>query len=200
MTRPFKEKGFTLGRADLSTRVLVTAFLLCVLTGVSIAARQYASRSGGFGPQSAKEWVLGNESDESAEVFRVEKGKRELLAFTHDHIFSLAMVLFVVFHLVQLTPHTQRAKIALILVGFGGLTGTLGVPWWLQRAEEAEGGARALLLIASGSALLASLAIGSLMILAEMWVLPARRRRRGEPEAPAANPMFPEGDARRSKG
>ena len=191
MTRPFKEKGFTLARADLSTRVLVTAFLLCVLAGVIIAAKQYASRSGGFGTQSAKEWVLGNEDDETANVFRVAKGEQELLAFTHDHIFSLAMLLFVVLHLLQLTPHSQRTKIAWTVIGFGGLAGTLGVPWLLAAASENGGGVRALLLIASGSALLLSLAVGSILILAEMWILPRRRRRRGQPEAPPADPMFP---------
>ena len=199
MTRPYKEKGFTLGRADLSTRVLISAFLCAVLVGVFIAGWQYANRSGGLGPQSAQEWVRGNEDDEEAEVFRVAKGETELLAFTHDHIFSLAMLLFVVFHLVQLTPLSQRQKIALILLGFGGLLGTLGLPWVLRAAGVDGGGLWAPLLIVSGTSLLLSLAIGSIVVLLEMWIWPGRRRRRGRPEAAAADPMFPPKDGPAAK-
>ena len=197
MTRPYKEKGFTLARADLATRVLVTAFLLCVLAGVVVAALQYSGRSGGFGIEAGEEWVLGNESDEEATVFRVAKGRGELLAFTHDHIFSLAMVLFVVLHLVGLTPLTQRAKIALIVTSFGGLAGTLGFPWLVRAGGEGSGG-RVFAMIVSGSALLLGLAVGSIVVLLEMWVWPGIRRRRGRPEAPAADPMFPRRESRRS--
>lgn len=193
MSRPFKEKGFTLARADLSTRVLVTAFLLCVLAGVWVAVLQYSGRSGGLGVEAGREWVLGNETDEDATVFRVAKGRTELLAFTHDHIFSLSMVLFVVLHLVQLTPLAQRTKIALIIVSFGGLAGTLGFPWLVRSGGEGSVW-RVGAMIGSGTALLLGLAIGSAVVLLEMWVWPRWRRRRGRAEPPAADPMFPRGD------
>ena len=154
--------------------------------GVGVALFQYTGRSGGVGSRSAEEWVLGNEDDLEATEFRVAKGRRELLAFTHDHIFSLAMLLFVVLHLVQLTPLSSRSKVALTLVGFGGLGGTLGIPWWI-----AGSGGGAPWLILSGTALLASLTLGSIVCLAEMWVLPGWRRRRGRPAPPPADPMFP---------
>ena len=189
MSRFYKEKGFTLARADRPTRVLVSCFLLCVLVGVVGAALQYSSRSGGFDSNSAQEWVLGNEDDLSATEFRVAKGDRELLAFVHDHIFSLAMVLFVVFHLVALTPLHPRGKIGLVLLGFGGLLGTLGVPWLLRAAPS---DLKSWLLICSGSALLISLALGSLLVLGEMWIFPSIRRVQGRPEAPPANPMYPQ--------
>ncbi len=190
MTRFYKEKGFTLARADTSTKVLVTAFLLFVLAGVVIAALQYSSRSGGFGPGSAREWVGGNEDDLDAGEIRAQKGARELLAFTHDHILSLSMVLFVVLHLVQLTPLAPRGKIALTLIGFGGLAGTLGLPWLLRAGSDGA----APLLIGCGVALLATLSIGALVVIGEMWFFARWRLSRGAPEPPPADPMFPTRD------
>lgn len=78
MTRPFKERGFTLARADHSTRVLVTAFLLCVIIGIGVAIAQYAGRAGGLGPRHAVEWIHGNETDFDATVLRVAKSRAEL--------------------------------------------------------------------------------------------------------------------------
>jgi len=188
VTRPFKERGFTLARADHSTRVLVTAFLLCVIIGTGVAIAQYAGRAGGLGPRHAVEWIHGNETDFDATVLRVAKSRAELLAFTHDHVFSLAMLLFVVLHLVQLTPHRSRTKIGLTVLGFGGLLGTLGAPWLIGPGDDSL---RPPLLIASGSAVLLSLLLGSLATLHEMWSAPLWRRRRRIPEPPPPDPMFP---------
>ncbi|OUU26297.1 MAG: hypothetical protein CBC13_00480 [Planctomycetia bacterium TMED53] len=187
MTQFYKQSGFTLARANTSTRWLLTLFLLSVIGGCFVAALQYSSSAGGFSAENAREWVLGNEDDFEAEVLMGEKTPRELLAFIHDHIFSLGMLLFVVLHLVELTPWSTAIKVSLAFLGFGSLAGLLFSPLAI-----ASGSNLALYTqIIGGTSLLLTLTLGSLACLDEMWWAPMRRRRRGKAEPPPSAPLFP---------
>ena len=188
MTRFYKQSGFTLARANPSTRILLTLFLVTVLAGCVVALLQYSGKSGGFSSEDAQRWVQGNEQDFESEELYPEKSPREILAIVHDHIFAMAMLLFVVLHLVELTPWSEGPKITLSLLGYGSLALSLLSPWWLHWQWSLA----PLTLRAGGTGLLLVLATGSLACLDELWFAARRRRKSGtkEPDAPA--PLFPE--------
>ncbi len=186
MTAFYKMPGFTLANASLSTRLLVTLFLLAVAAGLVVSLLQYGERAG-LGAGAAEEWLLGNESDPSAREIKVEKSDRELLSITHEHAFALPILLFVLLHLVALCTIPDGAKIALYSVTFGAYACSLGGIWLTARADPAW----SLLLRVGGMVMTACIALGCALPLFEMWLARPLRRRRGRPEPEAPNPMFP---------
>ena len=128
MTAYYKMPGFTLARANLSTKVLVSLFIITVAVGLGVALLQYTSRAGSTG-QEAVEWIQGNEGDLDATELKVEKSYRELLSLTHDHVFSLPVLVFVVLHLVGLCAIREAWKITLYLMTFLSVFGSLAGPW-----------------------------------------------------------------------
>ncbi|MEC9475836.1 MAG: hypothetical protein VX764_02230 [Planctomycetota bacterium] len=188
MTQFYKQSGFTLARANPSTRVLLTLFLLTVLAGCVVALLQYSGRSGGLSTDNAKQWVQGNEKDYEAEELYAEKSPREILSIVHDHIFAVALLLFVVLHLVELTPWTEGPKITLSIIGYGSLALSLLSPWWLYL----QWAVAPFTLRIGGTGLLLVLASGSLACLDELWLARWRRRKAGKKEPAAPAPLFPE--------
>jgi len=196
VTRFYKQANFTLARANPSTRVLLTLFLLTVLLGCFVALLQYSGRSGGFTAVDARQWVQGNEEQLDAEVLIPSKSSVEMLAIIHDHIFSLAVLLFVVLHLVELTPWSEGPKITLSLLGYGSLLLTLFAPWWLQHETPGSDSMTPLSMMLGGSLLLLSLSLGSIACLDELWWAPIRRKGRKQPEPAAPSPLHPGQGAR----
>ena len=187
MTQFYKQASFTLARSNTSTRWLLTLFLFSVLCGCLVAALQYSSSAGGFSPANAREWIQGNEDDWDAPEILAEKTPRELLSFIHDHIFSLGMLLFVVFHLVELTPWATGVKVSLSLMGFGSLAGLLLSPLAIASGSTLATWTQ----ILGGSGLLLSLVLGSLACLDELWWAPIRRRKNRQSEPAPSAPLFP---------
>ncbi len=185
MTQYYKMPGFSLARANRSTKVLLTLFLISTTGGLVVALLQYSDRAG-VSQKAAAEWIHGNESDLEATEFKSPKSYRELLALTHDHAFSLPILLFVLLHLVALCTIGEGWKIALYLAGFLSLFGSLAGPWLI--AYQGEGWSA--LLIGSGSVMSLVIAVATLLCLWETWGLGPYRRWRGRPEARPADPLF----------
>lgn len=186
MTQYYKMPGFTLANANVSTKVLLSLFLVVVLMGLAVAILQYEDRAQ-FSSRGAVEWIRGNEGDLAATEIKPEKTYRELLALTHDHAFALPMLLFVLLHIVALTSIGERAKIAIYVAGFLSLVLSLAGPWLVAYAGE---GFEALLR-AAGFGLTATIGVSGVVSLHEIWFARLRRRRRGAPEPKAPDPMFP---------
>ena len=185
MTRFYKQPGFTLARANSSTRMLLTLFLCTVLAGCIVALLQYSSKAGGFSGDAAQSWIEGNEQDLEAEELFPKKSPREILAIVHDHIFSLALLLFVVLHLVELTPWTETPKISLSVAGYGSLAISLLGPW----AIHWQWPVAPLMVRFGGAGLLLVLSMGSLACLDELWWASKRRRKAGTEEPAAPDPL-----------
>lgn len=184
MTQYYKMPGFSLGSANLSTKVLLTAFLVTVLAGLAVALLQYLDRAGPS-ERDVVTWIHGNDDDPRAAEIRGEKSYRELLSITHEHAFALPMLFFVLLHLVALTSIGEPAKIALYLGGFGSLAATMGAPWLVR-----YGGAHwAPLLRWGGTAMTGTIALSATICLFETWLARPLRRVLKRPEPPAPDPL-----------
>lgn len=185
MTQYYKMPGFSLARANPSTKVLLTLFLLCTAGGLAVAMLQYSDRAG-LSRKAAMEWIHGNEEDLEATEFKSPKSYRELLAITHDHAFSLPILLFVLLHLVALCTIGEGWKIAFYLAGFLSLIGSLAGPWLI--AYQGEGWT--ILMIVSGSVMCLVIGSSTALALWETWGLAPYRRWRGRPEVRPPDPLF----------
>lgn len=186
MTAYYKMPGFTIARSNLSTKVLITAFLVTVLLGLWVALMQYWDRAGTSG-KDAEEWVLGNEGDFEATEIKPEKSFRELLSITHEHAFSLPILLFVLLHLVGLCTISERLKVTLYLAGFLSLMGSLAGPWLIYGVDPSWN----VLMRVCGIVMTVVLALSAAICLYEMWLAVPIRRRLGRPTPPPPEPMFP---------
>jgi len=186
MTQYYKMPGFSLSNANRSTKVLLTLFLLTVLGGLAIALMQYLDRAG-FGDVPAREWILGNEGDLQATEIKPPKSYRELLALTHDHVFALPMLLFILLHLVALCTIGERWKIAIYLAGFLSLLGSLSGPWLIAY----RGAEWSSLMRWSGTVMASVIGGSALLCLYETWLARPLRHRRHRPEPPAPHPLLP---------
>lgn len=185
MTAFYKVRGFRLGNASISTKVLLTGYLFLVLAGLAVALVFYAERAG-LDRQGTIEWIHGNEGDLQATEFKSEKSYGELLAITHQHAFSLPMLLFLLLHLVQLCAPGERFKVAFYLFGFASLVGCFAGPWMLY----AQGAGWSWLTRVSGVGLSVTLVVAAGLCLFELWLAGWWSRRRGRAAAAAADPMF----------
>lgn len=186
MTQYYKMPGFSLANANPATKVLLTLFLLTVLGGLGVALLQYYDRAG-FGARGATEWVLGNEDDPAPPELRSPKSYRELLSITHEHAFALPMLLFVLLHLVALTSIREGAKIALYVVAFLSLVGSLAGPWFIAY----RGPGWTTLVRGAGAGLAASIGVSALLCLWETWLVLPLRRLLGRSEPRAVDPLSP---------
>jgi hypothetical protein len=184
VTQYYKMPGFSLANANASTKVLLTLFLLVVMGGLGVALLQYFDRAG-LGARGAVEWIRGNEEDLRAPEIKAPKSYRELLQITHDHAFALPMLLFVLLHLVALTSIGEAAKIALYLVAFVSLAGSLAGPWLIAYRGPAWQAA----LRACGAGLTGTIGLAALVCLFETWLARPLRRLRGRPEPRAPDPL-----------
>jgi hypothetical protein len=112
-------RGFSLQRAAVSTKVLLTAFNVVVALAVAVGVVMYQVRTH-LTPMGTAQYYRNADSGPSA---------LELLDATHPHLFASAFLLFVLGHLFALTRVSQRIKIRLALLGFATVVVDAAAPW-----------------------------------------------------------------------
>jgi len=201
VTQYFTYRGFSLRRADLPVRLLLTAFLCTCGIAVAVGAVNYQLRTG-LSAEGSKAWYRGGlaatEADARApagtgpgpesgaartsgadgEAGLYARSPLELMDATHPHLFNQAFLFFVLGHILALCAVGPRLKIAVYLAGFGGVLADTASPWLIRFASSSF----AWLQLAGQAAM--GLAFAALLFfpLREMWGREARaaRRRRGE--------------------
>ncbi|MBI5367388.1 MAG: hypothetical protein HZA54_10155 [Planctomycetes bacterium] len=163
MTQYYRMPSFSLRAASLSTKVLLTCFLLSTLAGYVVALLYFHDRTG-LQIEGIQRYYQG---DEEKMVFA--KTRTELIASTHPHAFSMPMLLFILCHLAALCRISERLKCGLYLTCFGSAACVLAGPWLTTYYSAAN----AWFLAASGWVLTISFLAVTLLPLVEMW-LPRR--------------------------
>ena len=187
MTQFFKVPGFTLANANFSTKILVTLYLLFTAGGLWIAVLQDTDRAG-TSDKDAAEWLLGNEEDEEATEFKVEKSTRELLAITHEHALMMPMLLFVLLHMVALcNTLPDRGKTVSYIVSFVFLGGSFAGMWLVARVDPGW----TWLLRWSGVGMMGSMFASCGLVLYELWIAKWWFKRKMKDMPAPANPLFP---------
>lgn len=137
MTQFYTYRGFSLRRASLSIKILITSFLLMVSTAVAIGVVNYRLRTG-LGVDGAVAWYRGNEATAGPEdAILYEKTALELLDATHAHLFGQAFLLFLLAHIFALTPVRSGIKVAAYVIAFASVALDTGVPWLIRFVSPA---------------------------------------------------------------
>lgn len=163
MSQYYKMPSFNLRGASLSTKILLTCFLVFTFAGFSIAMLYFHDRTG-LEIQGIERYYQG---DEEKMIFA--KTRTELIASTHPHAFSMPMLLFILCHLVALCRIPEWLKSTLYVASFGSAACVLAGPW----LTTFSGPSWAWFLAASGWALTLSFLAITLLPMVEMW-LPRR--------------------------
>lgn len=172
MTQFYTYRGFSLRRAALPTKVLITAFLVTIALAITVGVVNYRVRTG-LVPSGAAEWYLGNEATAAPdEPLLFEKTPLELLDATHPHLFGQAFLFFVLCHLFALTPVRPRFKVALYLAAFASVLVDTAAPWLIRYVSAAFG----YLQVAGTAVMVGTFLLLVLIPLKEMWLTPAGAR------------------------
>ncbi|MFN8006703.1 MAG: hypothetical protein U0V70_06735 [Terriglobia bacterium] len=169
-----------LQRSDLSTKILITVFLLFMVASFGIAFLNMYDKVGRlphgaadrYGPdQDQKGGGYGDgiynnaESNPNLALNSKINTFSALLDLTHPHMFETPIVLLVLCHFLMRTALASWAKISIYLVSFGSLAGILATPWLVRYVSL---GFSSLLVVCAGL-----LACSSLVLVAvplwEMW-------------------------------
>lgn len=169
MSGYYSYRGFSLRRAALHTRVMITAFLLTVSLAVAVGVVNYRLRTG-LAPSGAAAWYRGNATTAGpTDPVLYEKTPLELLDATHPHLFGQAFLVFVLCHLFALTPVRAGRKTLLYSLAFGAVLADAALPWLIRYTSPAWG----LLHPAVTIGMVATFAVLLGVPLREMWWIPA---------------------------
>ncbi|HSM37017.1 MAG TPA: hypothetical protein VK837_11515 [Longimicrobiales bacterium] len=132
MTQFFTYQGFSLRRAGLHIRVLITAFLLVAAVALAVGVLNYWVRTG-LTPIGAARYLRGDGID------LLEKSPLELLDATHPHLFGQAFFFFVLCHLFALVPARSTLKLWVYVAAFLSVLTDAASPWLIRYVSPAFG-------------------------------------------------------------
>jgi flagellar biosynthesis protein FliR len=141
------------------TRFIYTLFLAFSFAGFVAAGAMIASRSG-FGAGGIADYYAGHE-----EEMVYPKTRGELLEYTHFHLFSMPLFLFVQGHLFLLTRLPRRFKVWTVALSFTAAACHTASPWLITYVAREF----SLLLIAARAVLAVTILLFTVFPLAEMW-------------------------------
>ncbi len=167
MTQLLADRSFSLRRAPLSIRVMITAFMMTVAVAVAVGVVNYRLRTG-LVPSGSALWYRGGAAAGGEALFG--KTPLELLDATHPHLFGQAFLFFVLCHVFALVPAGERLRITLYIGAFGSVLVDAAAPWLIRYVSPAF----ALLQVANTWVMVAVFLLLLALPLREMW-LPRRR-------------------------
>lgn len=165
MTQYYTYRGFSLRRAALSTKVMITAFVVTTAAAIAVGVVNYRVRTG-LTPAGSAAWYRGHEA---AGLY--EKTPLELLDATHPHLFGQAFLFFVLCHIFGLTPVRPVFKTAVYTTAFASVLLDAASPWLIRYVSPAFGW----LQVAGTVAMVLTFLVLVLVPLKEMWLTPAGR-------------------------
>jgi hypothetical protein len=185
-----------LSNLQLSTRVLLTCFVLSIDVGLWVGSLKYTQRAE-FSAAGAQDYWRGRGDAASGELLPGEsqiedaaattppasprKSTKFLVDTVHPHLFTVPIVLFILLHLLSLTRLPEGVKVALDVHAFVSFAATFGLPFLI-----AGSGRGAAAFVASGVNLLLNVIVVSVILLFETWRRdPDARQRDGETRSSA---------------
>lgn len=169
MTQYFTYRGFSLMKAPIHLKLLITAFIAMMVLASAVGFVNYQVRTG-LTVSGSQAWYLGDAASSEAlvpgqSVPLEAKTPLELIGATHIHLFNMAFLFFVLGHLLALCAIRPRWKTAIYLTGFTSVLGDAASPWLIRFVDPGFAG----LQIASHVAMATSLLALTVLPLREMW-------------------------------
>lgn len=169
MTQYYALPKFSLNRARISQKVLITLFLIGTLLATWLSVYTLHHRTG-LRVRGVVEYYLGNEGAAEAAEILFPKSKSEMLEFFHIHSFTLLLLIFILCHFLALTTVSESRKIANFSLTFLSFLGMMIFPWAVRFCAHPSRWAGAAL--CSGFAFFAVTAAGGAGVLWEVWISP----------------------------
>src|SRR5437764_13484014 len=122
---------FRLRDTDRHIRFVYTLFLLLILVGFGFSF-YWAHSLTGLSPQGVADHYRGSDA-----TFGEPMSFRELAEITHFHLFTMPVVFMLFVHVLYLTMASNRLKILMTWMGFGGVILDLISPWLIGYVSPA---------------------------------------------------------------
>ncbi len=117
---------FRLRDTDRHIRLVYTLFLLLMLVGFGFSFF-WAHSMTGLSPQGIANHYRGSDA-----TFGEPMSFRELAEITHFHLFTMPVVFMILVHVLYLTMASNRLKVLMTWMGFGGVILDLISPWLIR--------------------------------------------------------------------
>ncbi len=117
---------FRLRDTDRHIRLVYTLFLLLMLVGFGFSFF-WAHSMTGLSPQGIANHYRGSDA-----TFGEPMSFRELAEITHFHLFTMPVVFMILVHVLYLTMASNRLKVLMTWMGFGGVMLDLISPWLIR--------------------------------------------------------------------
>jgi len=117
---------FRLRDTDRHIRIVYTLFLLLMLVGFGFSFF-WAHSMTGLSPQGIANHYRGSDA-----TFGEPMSFRELAEITHFHLFTMPVVFMILVHVLYLTMASNRLKVLMTWMGFGGVILDLISPWLIR--------------------------------------------------------------------
>jgi len=117
---------FRLRDTDRHIRLVYTLFLLLMLFGFGFSFF-WAHSMTGLSPQGIANHYRGSDA-----TFGEPMSFRELAEITHFHLFTMPVVFMILVHVLYLTMASNRLKVLMTWMGFGGVILDLISPWLIR--------------------------------------------------------------------
>ncbi len=117
---------FRLRDTDRHIRLVYTLFLLLMFAGFGFTFF-WAHSMTGLSPKGIADHYLGSDM-----TFGEPMSFRELAEVTHFHLFTMPVVFMILVHVLYLTMASNRTKILMTWMGFGGVILDLVSPWLIR--------------------------------------------------------------------
>ncbi len=117
---------FRLRDTDRHIRLVYTLFLFLMLVGFGFSFF-WAHSMTGLSPQGIANHYRGSDA-----TFGEPMSFRELAEITHFHLFTMPVVFIILVHVLYLTMASNRLKVLLTWMGFGGVILDLVSPWLIR--------------------------------------------------------------------
>jgi len=122
---------FRLRDTDRHIRFVYTFFLLLMLVSFGFSFF-WAHSMTGLSPQGIADHYRGSDA-----TFGEPMSFRELAEITHFHLFTMPVVFMILVHVLYLTMVSNRLKVLMTWMGFGGVILDLISPWLIRYVSPA---------------------------------------------------------------
>lgn len=157
--------AFRLRDADVTLKLLITAFLLALTTGYAVGLL-FVEHTTSLTATGVQEEFLGNNAADSAPEIKYAKASSEMFVFMHNHMLSLSFMFFAVGMIFYFSSVvSSKVKSILLIEPFAAIVTTFGSIALVRFVSPAFNW----LVIVSGVSLFTCYVVVVALIMKELW-------------------------------